>query len=167
MSRHEARSRLRVRVAEDPDLTWELGPDDVPGADDLERRPHRALVEELRPTAGDRAAGVRRLDVTLQGWTFRVAVETAARARLRERAAQDEASHHEHGPLAIRSPMTGRVVRMWVAEGATVEAGQRLLAIEAMKMENEVRAPRVGVVTSIGVAVGDIVELGDELATVR
>jgi biotin carboxyl carrier protein len=63
--------------------------------------------------------------------------------------------------------MTGRVVRLWVAEGDTVDAGQRLLAIEAMKMENEVRAPRAGVVASIGVAVDDDVEHGDELVTVR
>jgi len=42
----------------------------------------------------------------------------------------------------ITAQIPGRVVRLWVAEGDTVEAGQRLLAIEAMKMENEVRAPR-------------------------
>jgi biotin carboxyl carrier protein len=63
--------------------------------------------------------------------------------------------------------MPGRVARLWVVEGATVEAGQRLLAIEAMKMENEVRAPRAGTVASIGVAVDSSVELGDELLTVR
>jgi biotin carboxyl carrier protein len=63
--------------------------------------------------------------------------------------------------------MTGRVVRIWVAVGDTVEAGQRLLAIEAMKMENEVRAPRAGVVASVLVAVSDSVEHGDELVTVR
>jgi biotin carboxyl carrier protein len=55
------------------------------------------------------------------------------------------------------------VARLWVAEGDTVETGQRLLAIDAMKMENEVRAPRSGVVASIAIAVGQTVELGDEL----
>ena len=45
--------------------------------------------------------------------------------------------------------------------------GQRLLAIEAMKMENEVRAPRAGTVESIRVAAGSSVELRDELLTVR
>jgi biotin carboxyl carrier protein len=167
MSDERARPQLRIRVAGDPDLTWDLGPAEVADVDEIDRRPPRAVVEELAPTALDRAAGVRQLDVTVQGWTFRVTVEAEARARLRERASQDEAGHHQHGPIAVRSPMSGRVVRLWVAEGATVEAGQRLLAVEAMKMENEVRAPRAGVVTSIGVAVGDIVELGDELATVR
>ena len=44
-----------------------------------------------------------------------------------------------------------------------VQAGERLLAIEAMKMENEVRAPRAGTVVSIRVQVGQPVELGSEL----
>jgi biotin carboxyl carrier protein len=67
----------------------------------------------------------------------------------------------------VRAQIPGRVVRLWVAEGDTVEAGQRLLAIEAMKMENEVRAPRAGTVESIRVAAGSSVELRDELLTVR
>jgi biotin carboxyl carrier protein len=167
MSRDRPRPHLRIRVADEPDLTWDLGPDDLATSSDPGRRPPHAAIDELTPSAADRVAGLRRLDVTVQGWTFRVTVEAATRAGLRERAAQDEASHHQHGPVAVRSPMTGRVARLWVAEGATVEADQRLLAIEAMKMENEVRAPRAGVVTSIGVAVGDTVELGDELAIVR
>ena len=48
----------------------------------------------------------------------------------------------------VKAQIPGRVVRLWVEEGDTVEAGQRLLAIEAMKMENEVRAPRAGTVES-------------------
>ena len=48
------------------------------------------------------------------------------------------------GSVVIKAQIPGRVVRLWVADGDTVEAGQRLLAIEAMKMENEVRAPRAG-----------------------
>ena len=47
-----------------------------------------------------------------------------------------------------------------------VEAGQRLLAIEAMKMENEVRAARAGTVESVAVAVGQTVELGAELVVI-
>jgi oxaloacetate decarboxylase alpha subunit len=58
------------------------------------------------------------------------------------------------------------VVRVWVAEGDTVEVGSRLLAIEAMKMENEVRSPRAGTVSAVRVGAGQGVELGDELLTV-
>ena len=71
------------------------------------------------------------------------------------------------GSAVVKAQIPGRVVRLWVAEGDTVEAGQRLLAIEAMKMENEVRAPRAGTVESIRVAADSSVELGDELLTVR
>ena len=94
-------------------------------------------------------------------------VDDADRAVLRERAAQAGVARQHHGPVVVRAPMPGRIVRCWVAVGDTVEAGQRLLAIEAMKMENEVRAPRAGVVAGIAVAVGSSVELGDELVTVR
>jgi pyruvate carboxylase subunit B len=57
-------------------------------------------------------------------------------------------------------------VRVWVKEGESVDTGQRLLAVEAMKMENEIRAPRAGTVESIAVAVGGLVERGDELVTI-
>lgn len=105
--------------------------------------------------------------MTVDGWVFRVAVEAESRALLRERAGQGGPGARQHGPLIVKAPMPGRVVRLWVAEGDTVEAGQRLLAIEAMKMENEVRAPHAGTIASIGVAAGDSVELGEELLTVR
>jgi biotin carboxyl carrier protein len=55
------------------------------------------------------------------------------------------------------------VIRLWVAQGDVVEPGQRLLAIEAMKMENEVRAPHAGTIEHIAVEPGSSVELRDEL----
>jgi acetyl-CoA/propionyl-CoA carboxylase biotin carboxyl carrier protein len=58
------------------------------------------------------------------------------------------------------------VARVWVSEGEQVEEGQRLLAIEAMKMENEIRAPHAGTIQSLRVAPGARVEREDELLTV-
>jgi biotin carboxyl carrier protein len=159
------RTSLRVRVDERADLTWDLGPDD--GPDDPGVAPSDHLVHELLAASADRAAGMRRFEVVVDGWAFRVSVEPASRARLRERAALDEVARHHHAPVSVRAPMAGRVVRIWVGEGDTVEAGQRLLAIEAMKMENEVRSPRAGVVESIVVTVDASVEHGDDLVTVR
>jgi biotin carboxyl carrier protein len=66
----------------------------------------------------------------------------------------------------VRAQIPGRITRVWVAAGDHVEAGQRLLAIEAMKMENEVRTPRAGIVESVAATVGSAVELGDELVIV-
>ncbi len=54
-----------------------------------------------------------------------------------------------------------------VAAGDDVAAGQQLLAVEAMKMENELRAPRDGTIERVAVAVGQNVELGDLLVVIR
>jgi biotin carboxyl carrier protein len=68
--------------------------------------------------------------------------------------------------MAVRAQIPGRVVRVWVADGQAVEQGDRLLAIEAMKMENEIRAPRAGVISGLRVELGQRVEREDELLTV-
>jgi biotin carboxyl carrier protein len=132
---------------------------DVPG-----RAPE---VRQLTANAADRAAGISRYETTVDGWVFEVSVENQARALLRDRAGQAAAAAGYHGSDQVTATIPGRVVRLWVAEGDTVEAGQRLLAIEAMKMENEVRAPRAGTVASIRVAPGSSVELREELLTVK
>jgi biotin carboxyl carrier protein len=54
-----------------------------------------------------------------------------------------------------------------VEAGDAVVAGQRLLAVEAMKMENELRSPRAGTVDRVATAVGQTVELGDPLVVIR
>jgi biotin carboxyl carrier protein len=51
-----------------------------------------------------------------------------------------------------------------VAVGDSVQAGQELLVVEAMKMQNELRAPRAGIVERLAVAAGQTIELGDLLA---
>jgi biotin carboxyl carrier protein len=60
----------------------------------------------------------------------------------------------------VESPMPGRIVRMLVAEGDTVEANATLVIVEAMKMENEVRAVARSVVARVLVAAGDTVDAG-------
>jgi len=66
----------------------------------------------------------------------------------------------------LRAPMNGRVVAIAVAEGARVERGQMLMALEAMKMEHAIVAPRDGVLTSVSVAVGDQVSPGQIMAEI-
>lgn len=63
--------------------------------------------------------------------------------------------------------MPGRVVTRLVAEGDSVEAGQGVLVLEAMKMENEIRAESAGVVRRFFVAEGEAVESGDALFEVE
>ncbi len=67
------------------------------------------------------------------------------------------------GPLPLIAPMPGLVVRVDVAPGELVEAGQGVVAMEAMKMENELRAPAAGRVKAVLVAPGMAVEKGTVL----
>ena len=67
----------------------------------------------------------------------------------------------------IKAPMPGLVVRVEVNPGETVEAGQGLVVVEAMKMENELRATHTGVVEQVHVKAGDRVEKGAELVTLK
>jgi biotin carboxyl carrier protein len=66
----------------------------------------------------------------------------------------------------LKSPMPGKVVKVLVAEGDTIEAGAPLIVVEAMKMENELVAPNSGTVQKVHVKPGDTVEGGAKLVTV-
>jgi biotin carboxyl carrier protein len=70
------------------------------------------------------------------------------------------------GPQRVVAPMPGKVVRVAAAAGAAVEARQPLVVIEAMKMENELRASRPGVVAEVHVKEGESVEAGALLLVV-
>jgi acetyl/propionyl-CoA carboxylase alpha subunit len=64
------------------------------------------------------------------------------------------------GPAPVRAPMPGLIVRVNVKVGDTVQAGQGLIVMEAMKMENELRATADGIVKSVDVTPGTAVEKG-------
>ena len=67
----------------------------------------------------------------------------------------------------VKAPMPGRIVRVLVAAGDRVIAGQGLVVVEAMKMENELRSPRDGAVTEVRVVAGAAVEAGTVLVVVE
>jgi biotin carboxyl carrier protein len=69
------------------------------------------------------------------------------------------------GPRSIVSPMPGRIVKVLVREGDVVAAQQGLVVVEAMKMENELRAPRAGQVSAVKVVEGMSVEAKAVLVT--
>jgi biotin carboxyl carrier protein len=77
-----------------------------------------------------------------------------------------QASGDETGPKKIVAPMPGRVVRLLVAEGSEVEAGQGIIVVEAMKMQNEIKSPKKGTVKKISASPGAAVNPGDVLAIV-
>ena len=71
------------------------------------------------------------------------------------------------GTGTIVAPMQGTIVKVLVAPGDTVEAGQSLLVLEAMKMENHISADIAGTVQEVRVASGDTVGTGDVLVTIE
>jgi biotin carboxyl carrier protein len=75
-------------------------------------------------------------------------------------------ARHAHGPARLTAPMPGRIVRVLSLPGSDVVAGQGLVVIEAMKMENELRAPRAGRLLELLVREGQAVEAGALLAVV-
>lgn len=71
------------------------------------------------------------------------------------------------GVVAVTSPMPGRVVRVLVAEGTVVEAGQGLVVVEAMKMQNELKAPKPGRVVEVQAREGAAVTAGEVLVSLE
>jgi biotin carboxyl carrier protein len=71
------------------------------------------------------------------------------------------------GRQQITAPMPGKVVRLLVSEGDAVEAGQGLLVVEAMKMQNEIRSPKAGKVEKLLAKENQAVNAGDVLAWVE
>ena len=84
----------------------------------------------------------------------------------RLRSGQNSGGHH-HGVAEIVAHMPGKVVRVHVEAGATVEKGAGVVVVEAMKMQNEMKSPRAGVVVSLNVKPGDTVNAGDVLAVLE
>ncbi|MGE5647301.1 MAG: biotin/lipoyl-containing protein [Acidobacteriota bacterium] len=71
------------------------------------------------------------------------------------------------GRRPLASPMPGKVVRVLVAEGDRIEAGQGIAVVEAMKMQNEMKAPRAGRVVSLTAREGATVAAGEVLAVIE
>src|SRR5580700_7327866 len=73
----------------------------------------------------------------------------------------------DKGPKKVLAPMPGKVVRLLVDQGQTVEAGQSILVVEAMKMQNEIKSPKKGTLQKILATEGANVNAGDVLAIVE
>lgn len=92
--------------------------------------------------------------VTLRGELYQVQIED-------ERARRLNASRKlvlPEGELAVTAPIPGLVVKLLVAEGDAIQEEQPLLILEAMKMENELRAARAGIIKQVKVVPGQRVE---------
>ena len=100
-------------------------------------------------------------EVSVNGRVFRVEVFDPRSMRGRRGAAGSE------GRQNITAPMPGRVIRVLVEPGDDVAAGQGLIVVEAMKMQNEMKSPKAGRVVEVKTAAGATVAAGDILAVVE
>ena len=98
-----------------------------------------------------------RYTLWIDGWRFEVEALDERTRTIRELSAK---SGGPAGPTPLKAPMPGLIVRVLVSPGDTVEAGQGLIVMEAMKMENELRAPAAGTVKVVAVKQGAAVEKG-------
>ena len=124
-----------------------------------------ALVIDDRPRelfAVERAGG---FDIVIGSDRFPVAVETRGRRPPSPLSASRPLVERpaEEGGWVLLSPMTGAIVDVYVSENDTVDAGDLLMIIEAMKMNNELRAQRPGSVRALYVERGQRVEQGSAL----
>ena len=90
----------------------------------------------------------RRIAVTARTWRERVLAEA------------ESAAAAGGGPVSVTATLPGLVVALGVGVGDDVAAGAALLTIEAMKMQNEVRAPRDGRIAEVAVSIGQAVATG-------
>ncbi len=117
----------------------------------------------ILPGSGRASRGVRGDEPAPGDWVVglggrQVRARVSDGLRRRGAAAAQAAGDH-----AVAAPMPGRVVRVLVEPGDRVAAGQGLVVVEAMKMENEVAAPAAGVVSDVRAVPGDSVEAGGVL----
>ena len=168
---------MRYYVTLDPD------PQAAPVAVDIIEMPSGALQVKLEgrsvevdvvPLGGQLSVRVdgKVVDLTIEGAPPEIgAVASGHRSYVRvesERMRSAEQARNTTsagGDKVVKSPMPGRVVKVLVEKGEAVAPGQGLLVLEAMKMENEVRARVVGTVAEVHVIAGATVEGGAKLLT--
>jgi biotin carboxyl carrier protein len=102
------------------------------------------------------------LHVQLLGDLYEVTVVDERERRLN---AASSGFSVDQGEITIKSPMPGMIVSMLVAPGQEVEAGESLVVLESMKMENQIKAPRAGTIGHVNVAAGERVEQNKPLLT--
>lgn len=99
--------------------------------------------------------------VTVDGHRFEIVAHDP------RRYTRNAAGRAGQGIQTLTSPMPGKIVRILAKPGETVEAGQGVLVVEAMKMQNELKAPRAGKVVTVSAIEGATVTAGEPLATIE
>ncbi|MGH9786665.1 MAG: biotin/lipoyl-containing protein [Terriglobia bacterium] len=110
--------------------------------------------------AGGGAANGGEYAVHVDGVCYTVSVRDPRRRR------NDRTRLALGGRQTVKAPMPGKVIRVLVSEGQAVDAGQGLIVVEAMKMQNEIKCPKAGSVQKVLVGEGQAVNAGETLVIV-
>lgn len=144
------------------DLSHEVQVRSSPGGLEVQvdGRVHRPVVEPLGAGRFVLLDGPHRrvFHCVRQGDSIHVAWQGQVHVLEQEREGASAAQRH--AASGLEAPMPGKVIKVAVAPGDAVEKGDELLVIEAMKMENALRAPRAGKVKSLHCQVGQMVSPG-------
>jgi biotin carboxyl carrier protein len=103
----------------------------------------------------------RQTVVVIDGYRFEIQVRDP------RRWSRQSGLRHGEGAETLAAPMPGKVIRILAAAGETVAAGQGILVVEAMKMQNELKATQAGKVKTVHAREGATVVAGEELVTIE
>jgi len=140
--------------------SYELEAREIEGGEYLILHDRRVFECRVARAAGSRDAGA--LQVSVGARTYDVSLADPRRLR----GAQGSGGSSP-GRAQLTAPMPGKVVRVLVEQGQEVEAGQGVVVVEAMKMQNELKSPKAGTVAELRAAEGETVNAGDVLAVIE
>lgn len=121
----------------------------------LDGRVHECLVEDNKAAGGA-------VKVEVGGRAYEVALFDPRRLR-----AAIAGGSQNQGRAVVVATIPGKIVRVLIEEGAQVEAGEGLVVVEAMKMQNELKSPKAGTVVELRAITGATVNAGDVLVVVE
>jgi biotin carboxyl carrier protein len=138
---------------------------------------HYRFESEVESSADIRQIAPGAYSVLVNGRSYDVRVDGSSVSACRRtfqvevvdprRWSRDRNHLHAEGLQSIAAAMPGKVVRVLVSQGEQVEAGQGLIVVEAMKMQNEMKAVRAGRVMTLAAVAGATVNAGEILATIE
>lgn len=148
-------------------MVWKVPVDEKPVTLEILEKP-TAASPAILVRSGEKVIRIA-IRKTLDGAAYAVEINgKPMTARLEEETLQTGSGDPQiEGPTLVTSPMAGKIASVKTDVGATVEEGQALVVLEAMKMENEIVAPKRGKVREIYVQKGALAKSGDRLVLIE
>ena len=131
------------------------------GGRSLAVRVYEASAARAASVDGSGAPRSGEYEVHVDGVSYEVSLRDPRRWR------RDRTELALEGRQTVKAPMPGKVIRILVSQGQAVDAGQGLVVVEAMKMQNEIKSPKAGSVRKVLVGEGQAVNAGETLVVVE